>query len=455
MKNKKKIYTFDLDGTLCLTEEKNGHKNDLNPEYLNAKPMEDRIKRVNELYDSGHTIIIDTARGVLSGYNWFNETTIQLNNWGLKYHTLRTGKKIMSDYYIDDKGLDSGQFFDGSKTKSDMLGSIIENESGSGTQTKVYMVSRVLKEATDERMDKLVDEISFLESIPKKFKNHFPKIVLSEKNSSSKKVYYEMEHYELPTIRRLILSELISAEKLLYWTDRITKLSMEMYDYERIETPHNYIQKMHYERYDNRMSELVKKSDQFEKLLKEKTLIINDKSYENIPTLFKKIKDKKFETKVQPEFVGRWSHSDLHYSNILLDEDNDSFILIDPRGYQYCDYYYDFGKLWHSVNGMYELISSRIFKLETLNANSYNFNFTNTDIVKIMHLVKKELPNILKKYSSEPYDEMIMKTEFNECFHFVTLVPFLLEFDGKNQKALAAYLQATVLWNKFFNKYID
>ena len=56
------IYCFDLDGTLCNTEGNN---------YSESSPKKDRIQIVNKLYNDGHTIIIDTARGCVSGKNYF------------------------------------------------------------------------------------------------------------------------------------------------------------------------------------------------------------------------------------------------------------------------------------------------------------------------------------------------------------------------------------------------
>ena len=67
---------------------------------------------MNFLYDDGNTIIIETARGSVSGKDWFEETKEQLNSWGLKYSFLRTGIKQNADIYIDDKGKHSDDFFE-------------------------------------------------------------------------------------------------------------------------------------------------------------------------------------------------------------------------------------------------------------------------------------------------------------------------------------------------------
>lgn len=102
MGDNKKIYCFDLDNTLCRTE---GNI------YEEAEPIVKRIEFVNKLYAEGHTIIIETARGCVSGKNWFYFTLNQLKAWNVKFHTLRTGHKIGADYFIDDKAINDKDFF--------------------------------------------------------------------------------------------------------------------------------------------------------------------------------------------------------------------------------------------------------------------------------------------------------------------------------------------------------
>lgn len=97
------IYIFDLDGTLCHTT---------GMEYANSTPMRRRIERVNKLYDAGHTIIIDTARGTTSGADqWWDLTREQLKTWGVKYHTLHLGTKPYGDIYVDDRAIEAYDFF--------------------------------------------------------------------------------------------------------------------------------------------------------------------------------------------------------------------------------------------------------------------------------------------------------------------------------------------------------
>ena len=80
--------------------------------------MQDRIDKVNALYDEGHTIIFQTARGMgRSGnspayaYQAFERLTKQqLVDWGVKHHGVFLGKPA-GDVYVDDKGCKDEDFF--------------------------------------------------------------------------------------------------------------------------------------------------------------------------------------------------------------------------------------------------------------------------------------------------------------------------------------------------------
>jgi CMP-N,N'-diacetyllegionaminic acid synthase len=111
-----KTYCFDLDGTLCsqIDPENYGEGADPSKIYELAVPFENRIKIVNSLYDEGNIVLIDTARGSKLGNkkHWSDVTKKQLKLWGVKYHKLRVGKKLVADVYIDDRGIHDSLFFD-------------------------------------------------------------------------------------------------------------------------------------------------------------------------------------------------------------------------------------------------------------------------------------------------------------------------------------------------------
>lgn len=103
-------YIVDIDGTICTTVS--------NGNYEDSTPIIDRIDKINKLYDEGHTIIYLTARGMgryddnadLAEKSFYSLTANQLEDWGCKYTKLMLGKPS-GDYYIDDKGINSNEFF--------------------------------------------------------------------------------------------------------------------------------------------------------------------------------------------------------------------------------------------------------------------------------------------------------------------------------------------------------
>lgn len=100
---KRKIYCFDLDGTLCTNTD---------GKYNEAVPFMERIAKVNKIHDEGNRVIIDTARGSVTKKDWNDLTKSQLKTWGVKYDELRVGHKVTADIYIDDKGIEAGSFFE-------------------------------------------------------------------------------------------------------------------------------------------------------------------------------------------------------------------------------------------------------------------------------------------------------------------------------------------------------
>ena len=98
-----KIICFDLDNVVCKTKKK---------KYINSKPNNIVIKKINELYERGYMIKILTARYMGRNNENVNKarkqgykmTFNQLKKWQVKYHKLIFGKPSF-DLLIDDKTL--------------------------------------------------------------------------------------------------------------------------------------------------------------------------------------------------------------------------------------------------------------------------------------------------------------------------------------------------------------
>lgn len=99
----RKIYV-DIDDTIARYEKEN------RGDYSKALPIPERIIKINRLYDEGNIIIYWTARGTMTGKNWFQITLNQLQEWGCKFHELRMNKPAY-DLFIDDKNINSERFF--------------------------------------------------------------------------------------------------------------------------------------------------------------------------------------------------------------------------------------------------------------------------------------------------------------------------------------------------------
>jgi hypothetical protein len=96
------IIYVDIDETICISP--------ASRDYTKATPIISNIKKINDLYDAGNTIVYWTARGTGSGIDWRETTEKQFEKWGVKHHDLKFAKPIY-DLFIDDKNINSDRFF--------------------------------------------------------------------------------------------------------------------------------------------------------------------------------------------------------------------------------------------------------------------------------------------------------------------------------------------------------
>lgn len=104
-----KTLVVDLDDTISFTT---------NRDFENATPNKELITKLNELYNSGWTINILTARGRLSCKSLEEREQkyrIQIEDWlnknGVLYNSL-SFEKPLATYYIDDKAIKPEQFLE-------------------------------------------------------------------------------------------------------------------------------------------------------------------------------------------------------------------------------------------------------------------------------------------------------------------------------------------------------
>jgi hypothetical protein len=97
-------YFIDIDDTIFELVVKD--------DYHTAIGMPDAIAKVNSLYEEGHTIVLWTARGAVTGKDWRILTEEQLKYAGVKYHELRLDKPAF-DVFIDDKAINARDWLKG------------------------------------------------------------------------------------------------------------------------------------------------------------------------------------------------------------------------------------------------------------------------------------------------------------------------------------------------------
>ena len=90
------IVYIDIDETIAQTPDSR--------DYSLSKPIVENIKKANQYYENGHTVVYWTARGSVTGIDWHDITKNQLDSWGVKYHDLKLGKPVY-DLFIDDKAM--------------------------------------------------------------------------------------------------------------------------------------------------------------------------------------------------------------------------------------------------------------------------------------------------------------------------------------------------------------
>jgi len=259
---------------------------------------------------------------------------------------------------------------------------------------------------------KLSDELNYYNLIHKDpfFTKYFPRVFDSGKTEKNE-VYVELEYLNYSNLSdKMIYNNSIVIDE---WISISTQLYNVLESFRKI-SPNNGLnyddafQKMYI---DKTLTEFKKLSDSdefFEKLTASPSVTINGTKYDN----FIVIKDEIVNLIEKRLLHGPISviHGDFCFGNILasvnLNKDITSLRLIDPRGSWgnfgiFGDPRYDIAKLYHSFDGCYEYITNDKFSLEQINESSYNFSFSNDNMIQIAKILKD---NCIDKFPNDPIE---------------------------------------------------
>lgn len=265
-------------------------------------------------------------------------------------------------------------------------------------------------EKTSLNHQKLVNEINFIKMLPAEISIFFPRIIKNVEKISNSQSKVTMEYYGYPNL----------AEYLLYWDldeillgrifQAIGHFLTQLKQYRYSLGVRAYLD-FYFTRTQQRVGLFSDqlKQHHLQKYITAPKLIINQKTYDNISLLYKRIARKIEAMYDEADFC--IMHGDLCFNNILFDIQNEIIRLIDARGSFgekcigiYGDIKYDLAKITHSGIGCYDYIVSDLFFWEIKN-KSFNYEFNlrpNYPILKTVNL------NLIKEFGYNYKDIMFL-----------------------------------------------
>lgn len=345
-------------------------------------------------------------------------------------------------------------FIDVTKTDQGIEGSTNKSfDLNGGSYASLIKKLVVRKEATGPGSEKLINELKWLQKFSQILPEKFPSVV--EFSIKENNVWYEMPYFDLPNIRKAILTFQISPKDVIELTKSILEFNFNNLYSNVIGFPDKkWLKKAHFDRVYFRLFEVFNYSIQFKNLISSDRISINGTVYKNLPECFSELlKIKEIEELTMPEALVD-IHGDLHFQNILFRQENQQFILADPRGeLEGSDLFYDLGKLLHSVNGKYDLIHTNQFELNidsSKDCYDCHLNFINPTIQSIYDQLNVQIMNLLESYpkisNQNFWKERIL---FNECMHFCSVSTFHINRYDDEYRSMAMYLTGVILINKF------
>lgn len=332
---------------------------------------------------------------------------------------------------------------------------VVENWLAGGSYARTYVHLHpqgrriVRKEAFGEGQDKLSDEIGWLRGLDDTARRHFPDVV--EHRIGMRGASMDLHYHRLPTLRGLILSGAIDEEEAALWVRRVLAvLKRDLYPAGDREVPEDYIRRTHLDRIVARLSETAAALPYRHRLWAADRVRVNGVWLRNIGSVVADLRrDERMLALLTPERLRR-THGDLHFDNVLIDRHNHRFLLIDPRGNPGYDVAYDLGKVWHSVNSLYDLIHGGHVRV-AVGETGIDYTITAPELVTFYRRVRRRLHTWLAAtqwHQGEP--RWLLKVRLAEAAHMCSVMPFHIAHDERETVALACYARGVELINGLY-----
>ncbi|MDX3850638.1 phosphotransferase [Streptomyces sp. AK02-01A] len=336
--------------------------------------------------------------------------------------------------------------------KDVVVGSSLAGGSHARTYIRLHPASgrrTVRKEAVGAGCGKLTEEIGWLHGLEATAGRHFPDVV--ESRIESHGVSMDLAYHHLPTLRRLILAGEVDEEEAARWTRRtLATLRRDLYPVGHRSAPDDYVRRTHLDRIERRLAETAAALPDRRRLWTADTVRVNGVSLRGVQHLVTAVANDQEALRIlTPERLVR-THGDPHFDNILIDRDNHRFFLIDPRGNSGYDVAYDLGKIWHSVNSLYDLIHDGHVRVEA-GDDEINYTFTSPRLVAFYRGVRERVHAwLLATNWAQDDAHWLLKVRLAEAAHMCSVMPFHIVRDARETVALACYARGLELLNSLY-----
>jgi dTDP-4-dehydrorhamnose reductase len=317
----------------------------------------------------------------------------------------------------------------------------------------------VRKEAYAQGRTKLVQEIAWLLALPKELRRHFPTVIDDER--TGKTVAYEMPWYQLPTLTSLIIDHRAPVGHIYGKVRNVLRFcTAELYPSVRMTSQPEYARAFLIGKISERVAETRRLAPSvFGPLFDAETLTINGVTHQNALHLLDRIAaDSRMLARLQPPFFTR-IHGDLHFDNILVNPENDNdFILVDPRGDTGGDPVYDLAKLTHTIVGKYDFFNYDLHRIAiSRGANGPKVDLQmpiGTAAWRTYESLEEQLPGLLNsvfvpwvRQTKDPF--WSERLAFTHASLFLSDTSFHLKGDDVEARAAGIYVRGVTLLNEF------
>lgn len=213
--------------------------------------------------------------------------------------------------------------------------------------------------------EKFLDEINYLRLLPRDVAVLFPRVI--DYSTDWCNPHLTMEYYGYPTLAEVLVFENIDPGIWEQVFVHLRSIILEAFATHKRPLAPNVLHEMYIGKTQKRLQELSEHAVLGTLIQNEDFIVINGRKLENLPALWKRVSDAV--EQMSAGVTGTLVHGDLCLSNILYDLRCRVCKLIDPRGSFgvsgiYGDPRYDIAKMYHSVYGLYDLITNDLFDVE-------------------------------------------------------------------------------------------